>query len=158
MTATDTTWVRVGRVGRPHGLDGAFVVEQASEAPERFVRGARVYVGREPAVVVAARQARGRPVVRLDREVERGAALELPADELPPPAEGSFYAFQLVGLRVEDAAGRTLGTVAEVLPGVANDVLELDSGLAVPLVEDWVLEVDVAGGRVLVADGLVDGA
>ena len=81
-----------------------------------------------------------------------------PTPWLPPPAEGSFYAFQLVGLRVEDAAGKALGQVAEVLPGVANDVLWLDSGLAVPLVEDWVLDVDVAGGRVLVADGLVDEA
>ena len=42
----------VGRVGRPHGLAGAFVVEQASDDPDRFAAGATVYSGREPATVV----------------------------------------------------------------------------------------------------------
>jgi ribosomal 30S subunit maturation factor RimM len=68
-------WISVGRVGRPHGLAGAFVVEDASEDPDRFSEGARVYVAREPAVVVEAKQAGRRLVVRLDRAAPRGAAL-----------------------------------------------------------------------------------
>src|ERR687892_60366 len=36
--------VTVGRVGRPHGVDGAFFVEDASEADERFSRGATLHV------------------------------------------------------------------------------------------------------------------
>jgi ribosomal 30S subunit maturation factor RimM len=40
-----------------------------------------------------------------------------------------------------------------VVPGVANDVLELDSGLALPLVEDCVLAVDLEAGRIVVAPG-----
>jgi 16S rRNA processing protein RimM len=150
-------WVAVGFVGRPHGLRGDFVVEHPSEAPERFARGARVYVAREPAVVVDSKRAgRGRLVVRLDRSVERGAALELPVDELPEPEEGSYYAFQLVGLAVREDGGRELGRVQEVDPGVANDVLRLDSGVALPLVEDCVREVDLPGGRILVAPGFAD--
>ena len=35
-----TDYVYVGRVGKPHGLDGSFVVEEASDAPERFAPGA----------------------------------------------------------------------------------------------------------------------
>lgn len=153
----DPGWVAVGRVGRPHGLRGDFVVEHASEAPERFARGARVYVGREAATVVASKRAGGgRLVVRLDRGVERGAALELPVDELPEPEEGSFYAFQLVGLAVEEEGGRELGRVQEVEPGVANDVLRLDSGAALPLVEDCVRKVDLPAGRILVAPGFAE--
>ena len=30
--------MRVGRVGRPHGLDGAFVVEEGSEDPQLELR------------------------------------------------------------------------------------------------------------------------
>lgn len=153
----DRGWVAVGFVGRPHGLRGDFVVEHASEAPERFARGARVYVGREPATVVESKRAgRGRLVVRLDRAVERGAALELPVDELPEPEEGSYYAFQLVGLAVEEEGGRPLGRVGAVSPGPANDVLELDSGLALPLVEECVRAVDLEGGRIVVAPGFAD--
>lgn len=146
-------WVGVGRVGRAHGLDGSFVVESPSDDPERLAPGARVYAGREPVTVVAAKRAGGRLVVRLDRPVERGAALELPAEELPALEEGEFYAFQLVGAAVVDGEGRPAGRVADVAPGVANDVLELDSGLALPLVEDCVLEVDLDHGRIVVSSG-----
>lgn len=146
-------WVGVGRVGRAHGLDGSFVVESPSDDPERLAPGARVYAGREPVTVVAAKRAGGRLVVRLDRPVERGAALELPAEELPALEDGEFYAFQLVGAAVVDGEGRPAGRVADVAPGVANDVLELDSGLALPLVEDCVLEVDLDHGRIVVSSG-----
>ena len=48
-----------------------------------------------------------------------------------------------------------LGTVADVLPGVANDVLQLDSGLSLPMVEDCIRAVDLAEGRILIAPGFV---
>jgi 16S rRNA processing protein RimM len=148
--------VRVGRVGRPHGIHGAFVVEEASEAPERFAAGARLYVAGRPAEVVESKRAGGgRLVVRLDRAAPRGAALELPESELPEPEEGAYYAYRLVGLVVVeegDGAGE-LGRVTEVEPGVANDVLRLDSGLALPLVAACVREVDLDAGRILVERG-----
>lgn len=150
-------WVAVGRVGRPHGLDGSFVVDGPSDEPERLAPGARVYAGREPVTVVAAKRAGGRLVVRLDRPVERGAAIELPADELPALPDGEFYAFQLVGAAVVDAGGRPAGHVTNVAPGVANDVLELDSGLSLPLVEDCVREVDLEHSRIVVSSGYLDG-
>ena len=42
MNAPDT--VAVGRVGKSHGLDGSFVVEDASETPARFEVGAELIV------------------------------------------------------------------------------------------------------------------
>jgi 16S rRNA processing protein RimM len=156
MPRAETPWIAVGRVGRPHGLDGAFVVENASTDPDRFAAGARVYVDREPAAVAEAKRAGGRLVVRLDREARRGAVLELPAQELPTPAEGSFYAFQLVGFAVEEEGGRALGRVQDVAPGVANDVLELDSGIALPMVEDCIRSVDTEQGLIVVAPGFAD--
>jgi 16S rRNA processing protein RimM len=148
--------VVVGRVGKSHGLDGSFVVEDASENEERFRKGAELIVENQPARVVAARQARGRPVIRLDRRVSRGAVLEVPRDSLEPPGENEYYVFQLLGLRVEEEDGRPLGVVRDVLPGVANDVLELDSGLFLPMVEDCILEVDLDAGHILVARGFAD--
>jgi 16S rRNA processing protein RimM len=145
--------VPVGRVGRPHGLDGSFFVEQASEDPERFAKGARLHVNGEPAEVVGSKRSRGRPVIRLDREAPRGAELAVPRSELPPPDEDEYYAFQLVGLEVEEDGGRTLGRVTAVQPGVANDVLELNSGDLLPLVDACVLDVDLEHGRIVVAKG-----
>lgn len=148
--------VAVGRVGRPHGLDGSFVVEEASEAPERFSVGATLWVEGESATVVSSKRAAGRPVIRLDRPVQRGAELCVRRCDLPPPEEGSYYVFQLVGLAVEEVGGRPLGRVRDVSPGVANDVLELDSGLLLPMHEECVLEIDLGAGRIVVARGFAD--
>jgi len=140
-------------VGKPHGLDGAFVVEGASEDPERFEPGATLLVQGEPAEVMERKRAGGRLIVRLDRPVARGAALEVERDALPEPEAGEYYVFQLVGLEVEEEGGGVLGKVAEVAPGIANDVLELDTGLALPLVEACIREVDLERQRILVAPG-----
>jgi 16S rRNA processing protein RimM len=140
-------------VGKPHGLDGSFVVEHASEDPARFEPGATLLVDGEPAEVVERKRSGRRLVVRLDRPATRGAALQVPRADLPEPDAGSYYVFQLIGLDVEEEGGRTLGKVSEVAPGVANDVLELDSGLALPLVEACVRKVDLERRRILVSPG-----
>ena len=151
-----TGFVQVGRVGRPHGLEGAFVVEDASDDPARFGVGAVVLLDGEVARVVSSKWAGGRPVIRLDREAARGAVLTVSVDDLPATEDGAYYVFELVGLSVEEEGGRSLGRVREVEAGVANDVLELDSGVALPLHEACVLEVDLAGGRIVVARGFAD--
>jgi 16S rRNA processing protein RimM len=145
--------VKVGRVGKPHGLKGAFVVEDASEAEERFALGAQLFVSGEPVEIVESKRARGRPVIRLDRPVERGAELQVPRDSLPEPEEGSYYVSDLLGLAVEEEQGDLLGRVVEVAPGPANDVLELDTGLALPLVDACVQQVDLDRGRIVVRRG-----
>ena len=151
--------VRVGRVGKPHGLDGGFFVERASERQDVFAQGATLYAAGEPATVVGSRRGSGgRPVIVLDREVERGAELAVARATLPSLTdEDEFYVFQLVGLSVEEeGVGRLLGRVREVLEYPGNDVLELDSGASLPLVEACVRQVDLAGGRIVVAVGFSD--
>jgi 16S rRNA processing protein RimM len=150
--------VVVGRVGRPHGVDGSFFVEDASDAPERFALGTTLLVDGEPAkVIVSKRGAGGRVVIKLDRHAARGAPLAVRREALPAPEEDAYYVFQLVGLAVVEEGGRTLGSVADVENGPANDALVLDSGLLLPLVESCVLDVDLDEGRILVARGFADG-
>ena len=149
--------VTVGRVGRPHGLAGAFVVEDASDAPDRFAAGARLLAAGEPVEVVESKRAGGgRLVIRLDSPVERGTPLEIDRSELPQPEEDAYYVFQLVGLAVEEEGGRQLGRVAEVVNAPANDVLELDSGIALPLVADCVRDVDLEAGLIVISSGYAD--
>ena len=126
----------------------------ASDEPERFAKGATVYVEREPATVVESKIAGGRVWSSGSiASARRGAELELPAAELPPAGEDAFYVYQLVGLTVEEEGGRVLGRVQDVTPGVANDVLELEGGIALPMVEDCVRTVDLEEGRIVVAPG-----
>ena len=147
----------MGRVGRPHGLDGAFFVEQASDDARWFRVGARLLAGGGEAEVIAARRGSGgRPVILFDRKVPRGTLLEVPREALPPTAEGEYYTFDLIGLEVVEEGGRQLGVVSGVVPGVANDSLELDGGTLLPLVEACVRDIDLAAGRILVARGFSD--
>ena len=146
-------FVVIGRVGKPHGLDGSFVVEDASETRDFFAVGSKLIVGGEEAEVVGSKQARGRPVIRLNQRVARGTELAVPASALAETGEDEYYVFQLVGLQVREQDGAALGTVTDVTPGIANDVLELDSGVLLPMVEECILSVDLDSRQIVVAPG-----
>jgi ribosomal 30S subunit maturation factor RimM len=136
-------------------VDGAFVVEDASEDPARFEVGATLLVAGEPtSVVVSRRIGKGRLAVKLDRPAPRDAALEIPRAELPPPVPGAYYVADLVGLAVEED-GKVVGVVRDVWSGEANDNLELDSGALVPFVEDAVAEVDLERRRIVLNAGFI---
>jgi 16S rRNA processing protein RimM len=153
---TEQDFVPVGRVGRPHGLDGSVVVERPSENAELFEPGATIYANGTPATVSGRKRAGGRLVISLDPPAPRGAELAVPRSALPEPEPDNFYVFQLRGLEVVEEGGRRLGAVQEVTPGVANDVLELDTGLALPMHEQCIREVDLKAGTIVVAAGFAD--
>jgi 16S rRNA processing protein RimM len=151
-----TEHVVVGRVGKPHGIGGAFVVEHPSDDADRFAVGAELFAGDAAVRVEESKRSGGRLVIKLDRPVERGAELRVPSSSLPPPEPDSFYVFQLVGLEVVEEGGRGLGKVKDVANYAANDVLELDSGTLLPLVEACVQEIDLEGRRIVVSRGFAD--
>lgn len=147
--------VSIGRVGKPHGLDGAFYVEQPSNDERWWKVGARFLAGGRLVEVVGARRAQGRPVIKVEPAVERGTRLEVERDALPPTEDDEYYAFQLVGLDVVEEGGRLLGKVTAVTQGVANDVLEVGEVL-LPMVEDCVRSIDLDERRIVVAQGFAD--
>ncbi len=148
--------VEIGRVGRPHGLDGAFVVERPSDQAGRFAVGETVWVGAQPAKIVLARRVGGgRLAIKLDRAPERGQVLAVSRADLPAPDRDHYYVFQLVGLEAVESGGKTLGRVRDVLPGTANDNLELDDGTLVPMIEDAVESVDLEAGRIVLNPGFI---
>ncbi len=149
--------VRIGSVGRPHGTDGAFVVEDASDDPSRFEVGAELLVDGQRARVTLSRQVGGRRrAIKLDRPAPRGADLAVRRDELSPLPSDAYYVADLIGLTVLDERGVRVGRVRNVLPGPANDALELDTGLLLPLVEVCVREIDLTGRRIHLNPGFTD--
>jgi 16S rRNA processing protein RimM len=149
----DDELVPIGRVGRPHGLDGSFVVERPSENEHLFEPGATLCAGGSPATVSVRKRSGGRLVIRLDPPAARGAELAVPRSALPEPEGDCYYVFQLRGLEVVEEGGRRLGAVEEVASGVANDVLELDSGLSLPMHEECIRRIDLSAGTIVVAVG-----
>ena len=133
------------------------MVEDGSEDPSRFEVGAQLLLDGELATIVLSRQVgKGRRAIKLDRRAERGAELTVLRAALPPLDSWSYYVADLVGMEVIDEHGARLGFVRDVLPGPANDALELDTGLLLPLVEDCVREVDLEGRRLVLNPGFTD--
>jgi len=145
-------WLRAGRVGRPHGLDGSFHVRDPS--PARLAVGARVLIDGEEATIARRAGDDRRPIVRLEGHSDRGAAealrdkdLLVERSEAPELEPDEWWAEDLEGCAVHDG-GRHVGTVRALLTLPSVDVLEVvrDDGqgeLLVPLVGDAVRTVDI---------------
>jgi 16S rRNA processing protein RimM len=173
----DTVDVVVGRIGKPHGIRGEVTVEVRTDEPDRrFIVGTSLRAERPSGsaapwselTVLATRWHQTTLLVRFEElpdrttaEAARGLLLhaDVPVDESPEDPE-EFYDHQLVGLAAEDVDGRALGEVTSVLHG-AQDLLQIRTpdgrDALVPFVAALVPEVDLPGGRVVVADrpGLV---
>ncbi len=176
--------VVVGRLGRPHGLRGEFLVDVRTDVPERrFAEGNVLGCtadGFPTLTVASSRRHSGKWVVRFvevaDRtaaDVVKGAMLTIAPDAVGPatdpddPDDEAWWDSELVGLAVLTEAGAPIGTVREVLHPPGGDLLAVhtpavDGGEAgevlVPFVEEFVPTVDVAGGRIVIAppEGLLE--
>lgn len=134
-------------MGRPHGRDGSFWVEDA-DAP--LAVGTVVQVGEIEAAIERRDGTDDRPLVRLagvrDRESAaalRGRSLTVSESEAPL-AEDEWLVSDLVGCEVPG-----LGEVRRVLAGPSCDVLEVgDDGVLIPLVSDAIERVDVGNRRI----------
>lgn len=167
----------VGRLGRPHGLRGEFLVDVRTDVPERrFAPG--TVLGSDASgfprlTVAASRRHSGRWVVRFaevaDRtaaDAVRGAMLTIGPDEVGAAGDDAddeaWWDSELIGLAVQTPDGAAVGTVEDVLHPPGGDLLAVrrDDGteVLVPFVAEIVPTVDVAGGRVVVdpPEGLLE--
>jgi 16S rRNA processing protein RimM len=156
-----------GRVTGAHGLRGGLRVRCAAGGAEVLLGVESVCVGvrEQEARRYAVQRARHgrRDELWLDlaevadrtaAEALRGAGLWIDPAQLAALPEGEYWAFQLVGCTVEDAAGRSIGRVREVGGNGAQDVLVVDGANGeehlIPAVRAWWREVDLAGRRIVV--------
>jgi 16S rRNA processing protein RimM len=126
--------------------------------------------GGRPTHRIAAVGALGRGALRVMLEgvssAEAAAALKgrivmIDPAELPAARPGEFYYFQALGCEVTTVGGETLGTVAEIFPTGANDVMVVRAGtreILVPVIADVIRSIDLAARRVVVdpIPGLLD--
>lgn len=158
----------VGRIARAHGVTGEVAVQSLTEVPERFAPGAILLLGPDGnrrLTVSAARPHHDRVLLRFEEigdrteaETLRGRLLLVPAVDLPPPPEGSFWVHQVVGLDVVTENGRALGRIREVQANPANDIWVTERDALIPAVRQVVISVDRERGVVTIRDlpGLLD--
>ena len=142
--------VPVGRVGRAHGRDGSFYVDDPSHPlPE----GAPVVLGDREHRIERRRGTDDRPLIRLSGlDTREGAAAFkgealLVAESEAPLEEGEWLAEDLIGCEVPG-----VGRVLRVVSGPSCDVLEVGPDqVLIPFVSDAVKRIDPTA-RVIEAD------
>lgn len=83
-----------------------------------------------------------------------GSMVSVLREELPPPAEDEYYWVDLIGCEVTDADGSRVGEITGLTEGPAHDWIAVrreDGELLLPMVSEFIREVDIAGRRVVVA-------
>ena len=144
-------WLRAGRVGRPHGLDGSFHVLEAR--PQLLDLGATLLIDSQDRRITRRAGDDRRPIIAVEGCTDRAAAQALGGQELlvsrqaaPVLDADEWWAEDLEGCRVRDG-DRPVGTVARLTALPSVDVLEVERShggdLLVPLVGDAVRAVDV---------------
>src|SRR5512145_3123924 len=158
--------ISIGVVVKPQGRRGEVAVEPLSDRPERFPALAEVFLPGPGGTAVRRRVEscwphKGRYVVKFagvdsidEAEGLRGQELRIPEDSLAPLGDGEYYHYQLLGLAVEDREGRGLGRIERLLEtgGGAEVLVVVGEGgeTLLPLATDFVVRVDLAGGRMVV--------
>jgi 16S rRNA processing protein RimM len=86
----------------------------------------------------------------------QGQEIAVNREELPDTDEGEYYWEDLIGLTVVNREGVELGKVSSLMETGAHDVLVVkgEKEFLIPFVEVYVLNVDLAQGRIEVDWGL----
>ncbi len=154
----------VARIGAAHGVRGAVKLWTFTEDPfaVRHYGPLQAKDGKRQFEVVQAREARDHLVatfkgVTTRDEAERLNGLELyvARDKLPATDDDEYYHADLIGLAAVTTTGDALGRVVAIHNFGAGDIIEIappkGSTLLLPFTNAVVPEVDIKGGRVMIA-------
>ncbi len=157
-------WQLLGKIVKTHGLRGEVKITLLGETLENLALPGvhlRFPDGRlQPAVLEFRRPVKGGYLFRVAGYDTIAAAAELVAAEvvirttdLPPLEADEYYHFQLLGLRVEDVAGRDLGVLEAIIPTPGHDVYCVRGGggeLLVPAAASFIVRIDLEEGVMVV--------
>lgn len=156
--------VCVARIGAAHGVRGAVKLWTFTEDPfaVRDYGPLLTKDGKRQFEVAQAREAKDHLVatfkgVTTRDEAERlnGIELYVARDKLPATDEDEYYHTDLIGLAAVTTEGETLGRVLAIHNFGAGDIIEIappkGATMLLPFSNAVVPEVDIAGGRVVIA-------
>lgn len=132
--------LEVGRIVKPHGLQGEVVVALVTNRRERVAPGSVLVAVDRTLVVRNARSFEatgdGRWIVRFDGVGDRAGAdalrgMVLRAAALDDPQ--ALWTHELIGASVINSAGEVLGRVSAIESNPASDLMVLEGGGLIPL-------------------------
>jgi len=129
--------LEVGRCGRPHGVRGQITVRLGSDRHERLSPGAKLWLGQWFEVVSSALvPGSDRWVVSFEGVQDRTEAERLVNRVIwaePLDDDDAFWVHQIIGAQVRTVDGVARGRCRSVIANPANDLIELESGVLIPV-------------------------
>jgi 16S rRNA processing protein RimM len=148
-------FLAVGKLRRPHGVDGEINMEIITDFPDRIRPGRVLYVGEnhEALKLDGVRWADQALLISFDGlndpesvGLYRNQFVYIQADSVPPLPEGMYYHHQLKDMTVIDPDGQLLGILTDILETGANDVYVVTtpegSELLLPVIEGVILDIN----------------
>ena len=153
----------IGAISGVHGVRGLVKLQSFADNPHAFTEyGPLANESGKPVKLEILSALKGQYLAKIDGVADRTAAEALKGTRLyvnraalPAPKSGEYYHADLIGLAAVKVDGTVLGKVAAVHNYGAGDVLEIRQGdqeILLPFVKSFVPEVDLAAGRLTIAD------
>lgn len=152
--------IYIGFVQGVHGLRGDLKIKNRFETPEKvFINGMSIYLNEEEHKITNAKFYKGHYLVTIDNMkdinlVEKyiGCDVYFNREDLKEE-EGSYILDDLFGLRIV-SDGKEYGIIKEILDNGRYKILsiEYEKNYMIPLIDEYVKNVDVKAGIVEVAD------
>ncbi len=124
----------IGRVVKPHGVNGKVKAKYFGEDPHRFSSYHQIFIkdekgGLEPYEILEVIPQPPRLILRLkgiekieETEPLIGKEILIEKEALPELEEGEYYWVDILGMEVETQEGKRIGRVKEIFPTGAHDV------------------------------------
>ncbi len=154
--------IKVGKIVGTHGYKGIVKVQLLTDFPERFknLQKVKLCMGKNilELAIESCTAHKGQLLIKFqgiesieEADKYRNAFLNVYTEELYPLPDGSYYHFQLIGMKVEDLEKGYLGHLTEILETGANDVYVIQSEvygeILIPVIKEVIREVDVTNKR-----------
>lgn len=154
--------LRVGVIASTHGIKGEVKVFPTTDDAKRFLEIKKVTMdtGKEELELeiegvkffkkFAILKFKGIDNIN-DIEKYKGKELYVPRTEAQGLGQNEYFVADLIGLKVTEDSGRTLGILKDVMETGANDVyvveMEDKKELLIPAIRQCILKVDVEAGE-----------
>jgi 16S rRNA processing protein RimM len=157
-----TDLIAIGKIVAPHGVRGDVRVTPLTDFPDRFLTMKEVLVGETRLLPIEEAKFHKQFLLLKFRGINdrdavdalRGQLLSVRREDLVPLADGDFYVFDLMGMKVFTPEGERLGTISDVIETGSNDVYVVERPgnrpLLVPALKKIVTTVDVAAKMMVI--------
>ena len=171
--ATSENLLLVGKVIRPHGLEGLLRILAYVQSEESFLNTGTVFLksGQQEVLeyhVLSVKPYKNVFLMKLDglnslEEAERyrGAEILINKDPLRCEKDDEYFWFDLIGLKVYLNTGRYIGTLKNILTTGSNDIYVVREGeteILIPAIHEVVEEIDLDNKKMVISEmeGLLD--